>query len=182
MGTPKALLRDSRGRTFLAALVDVLRAGGCDSVLVVVGCHAAQIAAALPEGALLVRNPAWEQGQLSSAQAGLRAALALNPRRVVLHLIDQPLARASDVVRVLKALNRRDLAVAVHRGEPGHPVALSASAAARVAAAGGGSLREVLDRVARSRVLVAGCSAGCVRGANTPGELDRLLARARTRA
>ncbi len=175
MGRPKALLRDGRGHTFLESAVGALRGGGCDAVVVVGGCHVGEIAAALPVGAMLVHNPDWEQGQLSSARVGLSSALLLRPTRLVLHVVDQPLLRAADVRRVLAGLGRRDLAVASHRGETGHPIALSAAAAARVVRGRGETLREVLEEAAPRRREVAGCSAGCVRGANTPAELRALL-------
>jgi len=175
VGTPKALLRDARGKSFLARSVKTLRKGGCDAVLVVAGRHVKEIAAALPEGALLVFNAGWERGQLSSASAGLRAALLLGAQRIVLHLVDQPIATGGDVARVLRALERGDLAVATHRGEPGHPIALSGRTARRVLEVRAESLREALARASRRQVAAAGCSWGCVQGANTPGELRRLL-------
>jgi CTP:molybdopterin cytidylyltransferase MocA len=175
MGRPKAILRDRAGRTFLERLVGSMKAGGCEAVIVVAGRHVAQIALELPPGALLVHNRRWQRGQLSSAVAGLQAALLLAPAQVLVHLIDQPLIRASDVRRVLDALARHDVAIAVHRGQSGHPIALSAKATRRIARARGESLRQVLARAAPRRVEVPGCSAGCVRGANTPAELEMLL-------
>lgn len=175
MGRPKALLRDDRGRTFLESVVRALRGGGCDAVVVVGGCHVGEIAGALPEGALLVHNPDWEQGQLSSARLGLCSALLFQPARLVLHVVDQPLLQAADVRRVLAGLARQDLAVACHQGETGHPIALSAAAAARVVSVRGATLREVLEQAAPRRREVSGCSAGCVRGANTPAELRALV-------
>lgn len=174
MGRPKALLK-SAGRTFLERIVRTLERGGCRAVVVVTGRHVAEIAPHLPDGALLVHNSAWERGQLSSAQVGLRAALAFEPCRVLLHLVDQPLIRPTDVSRLLAALARFDLAIASHHGEEGHPVALTSVVARRVVRGRGDSLREVLARMAPRRTVVEGCSAGCVRGANTPGELRALV-------
>lgn len=175
MGRPKALLEDARGRTFLSRLVATLRAGGCHAVIVVGGRHLEEIARALPEHVLLANNPEWQEGQLSSAQVGLRAALAFQPARVVLHVVDQPLIQPRDVRAILSALGGHDVAVACCKGETGHPIALSVEAAGRVAQARGESLRAVIDRVARRRIEVPGCSRGCVKGANTPGELKALL-------
>lgn len=175
MGRPKALLRDARGETFLARLVGALREGGCGAVIVVGGRHVSEIARDLPQGALLVHNAGWEAGQLSSARVGLRAALALSPRRLVLHLVDQPLIAPADVARVLRALGPRDLAIAAHAGEQGHPIALSARVAARLARSRAATLRAALLHAAPRRAVVEGCSPGCVRGANTPAELRSLL-------
>lgn len=174
MGRPKALLRDESGRTYLERLAVTLRNGGCGAVLVVGGCHVAEIARELPEGVLLVRNPRWQDGQLSSAQAGLRAALDLRAANVVLHLVDQPLVTAHDVRKVRTALQRADLAVATHGGRTGHPIALSWVAAELVTRSRASNLRLALE-VVRRRVLVPRCSKGCVRGANTPAEARELF-------
>ena len=175
MGRPKALLRDRKGRTFLDRLVRTLRDGGCEQVIVVAGRHVARIAQELPAGALLVRNVRWERGQLSSAAVGLRAALAFAPSGIVLHLIDQPLIEASDVARVIAALDSSELAIATCSGVQGHPLAMTVPIAERVSISRAATLRAALARSARRRVVVEGCSAGCVQGANTPAELRDLL-------
>ncbi|MGC4115739.1 MAG: NTP transferase domain-containing protein [Myxococcales bacterium] len=176
MGRPKALLRDESGRTFLERVVGTLRAGGCRAVIVVGGRHVRGIAQELPEGALLVRNARWEEGQLSSAQAGLRAALELGASVAVVHLVDQPLVRPADVANVLASMAEgADLAIATHRREQGHPIALSAKAAGRVVRSRAEHLRAALEKAAPQRAIVDGCSKGCVRGANTPAELRALV-------
>lgn len=175
MGSPKALLLDDRGRTFLARLARTLRAGGCEVVLAVAGCHVAEIAPALPPGVLLAFNPDWTVGQLSSARVGLRAAVELRPSRVLLHPVDQPLIRPADVRAVLAA-EESDVAVAAWRGETGHPICLSPLAAAAIASdRRSATLRDALARHAPRVAMVEG-SRGCVRGANTPEELAALLA------
>lgn len=175
MGTPKALVRDARGRTFLARVAAALRAGGCGAVVVVAGCHAAEIAPALPRGALLALNPRWRRGQLESARVGLERALELAPRTVLIHPVDTPLVRALDVGGALRAARRGRPAVACHAGQRGHPVALPAALAARVLRdAGASTLREALDRLGVAPREVEG-SSGCVRGANTPEELAALF-------
>lgn len=179
MGRPKALLHDERGVTFVSRLTGTLLAGGCDVLIVVAGKHVREIAAKLPDKALLTFNPDWEQGQLSSAKVGLRAALRLEPARIVLHLVDQPLILRTDVRRVLDAGS--DVAVAGWNGEPGHPIALSPKAAKAIAGDRASlTLRDALARHFRVTRQVEG-SPGCVRGANTPGELEQLLTGGRKR-
>ncbi|WP_255954052.1 nucleotidyltransferase family protein [Streptomyces odontomachi] len=70
-GRPKALLRH-RGRPLVEHATQVLRAGGCARVHVVLGAAAARVRreAVLP-GCVLVDNPAWEEGMGSSLRAGL---------------------------------------------------------------------------------------------------------------
>lgn len=175
MGRPKALIEGPDGRPFLTRLVEALRGGGCGAVIVVAGCHAGEIAARLPRGALLVHNEAWARGQLTSVRRGLEVALLFQPRRVALHLVDQPLIEPSDVRAVLDPdLAACDLIIAAHDGVPGHPLSLSPELARAVAGDETSStLREALERHAAVRRLVPG-SAGCVRGANTPEELRAL--------
>jgi len=174
MGRPKALLTDSRGRTFLARLVRTFRAGGCDVVVVVVGRHARTIAAQLPAEALLALNAGWEEGMLSSARVGLRAALATGAEVILLQPVDQPLVSSRDVESVLAAARASGAAVASHRGERGHPLGLDAETAHRVVQARGATLRGVVARHAPAAREVA-CSVGAIRGANTPAEARALF-------
>lgn len=175
MGRPKALIAGPGRQTFLAHLVETLRLGGCDAVIAVAGCHVSEIAAHLPRGALLVHNEGWALGQLASVRRGLEAALDLSPSRIALHLVDQPLIAAADVRAVLDGeASAFPLSIAAHRGEPGHPLSLSPDLARAIAGDEiSATLREALDRHAKSRCLVRG-TAGCVRGANTPEELRAL--------
>ncbi len=175
MGSPKALLKDPAGRTFLARVAAALRGGGCGAVVVVVGRHAAKIAPALPDGALLALNPHWELGQLESAKVGLARALELEPRSVVIHPVDAPLVRASDVERVLAQARRGRLAAARFAGERGHPLALPAPLARRALQdRRAKTLREALENLGEEAREVDG-SLGCVQGANTPEELAALF-------
>jgi CTP:molybdopterin cytidylyltransferase MocA len=175
MGSAKALLSDGSGRTFLERITASLRRGGCAAVIVVAGRHAQEIASALPAGALLALNSRWEKGQLESARVGLERALDLEPRVVLLHLVDMPLVRASDVARALEAARSGRPAIACHRGVPGHPLALPALLARRLCAdKRAKTLHEALERLGVAPRQVAG-SPGCVRSANTKEELAVLL-------
>ncbi len=73
MGSPKALLRDAEGIPLAARQVDVLRAGGCNGVVVVLGSRAEEVRRALPERVATVENPRWAQGRATSLQAGVGA-------------------------------------------------------------------------------------------------------------
>lgn len=176
MGQPKALIKGPEGRSFLERLLEVMLSGGCDAVLVVVGCHAAQIAEQLPHGALLVHNADWHRGQFTSVRRGLSAALQLAPRRIALHLIDQPLIEPSDVRAILsREAETAALAIAMHQNMPGHPLSFTPELARSIALDDTAtSLRDALDRHAVSQKFFEG-TAGCIRGANTPEELRELL-------
>jgi CTP:molybdopterin cytidylyltransferase MocA len=113
MGSPKALV-PFHGQTFLAHLLDIAGAqpkSEIGGVRVVLGSHAGEITAALgldPE--IVVLNPEWEQGQLSSIQAAIRSLGAEHSARqpaddetdgIILFLVDHPLVSAAVVASLI---------------------------------------------------------------------------------
>jgi len=72
MGRPKALLPAQSGLPMARAQADLLRAGGCGRVVVVLGADAERIRPSLA-GCDVVLNPDWEKGRFTSVQTGLRA-------------------------------------------------------------------------------------------------------------
>lgn len=71
LGRPKQLL-ELGGERLLERMVRVAREAGCAPVLVVLGAHAEEILATCSlDGAILVRNTAWEEGMASSVRSGL---------------------------------------------------------------------------------------------------------------
>ena len=130
-GGPKALRIDADGTSWLLRSIAVLRDGGCDAVIVVLGSEAARARDLIASSALAtdpaitsVDAPGWQQGMGSSLHSGLLAAEAASWRAVLVHLVDLPDVTA-DVVRRLiwksppgtEALTR-----ATYTGRPGHPV------------------------------------------------------------
>jgi CTP:molybdopterin cytidylyltransferase MocA len=77
MGRTKALLPiGSSGETFLTRIIRVLREGGVERIVVVIGGDAAGVRASLPRddaSSTTVENPHYEDGQLSSLLVGLHA-------------------------------------------------------------------------------------------------------------
>lgn len=124
LGTPKALVADEHGRTWLDRSVGVLREGGADQIYVVVGSDAPAVEAAMPAGALTIHAPDWEEGMGASLRAGLVAVQLYSPGAdaVLVMLVDTP-GVGSEVVRRLRehAAPGR-LARAAYGGTPGHPV------------------------------------------------------------
>jgi CTP:molybdopterin cytidylyltransferase MocA len=126
MGTPKAVVHDADGTSWLRRSVRALVDGGCDRVLVVLG-------AAADDARLLLEDPPagppvelvvaedWADGMGASLRAGL---LALGDVVAVLvSLVDLPDVGAPVVARVLAAgTGRAALVRASYDGEPGHPV------------------------------------------------------------
>jgi CTP:molybdopterin cytidylyltransferase MocA len=115
-GGPKALV-ELGGERLVDRAVRLVRAGGCDPVVVVAG--AAPLA--IPD-AIIVDNPDWRTGMGSSLRAGL-AALPNEVDAAVVVLVDTPWV-GLDAVRLLIAVHGRGagLAVATYAGERGHPV------------------------------------------------------------
>lgn len=124
MGTPKALLYDDGGRSFLERSLAVLRDGGCDSVCVVLGAGADEAAALLDDASPVVVATDWAEGMGASLRTGLRAAADTDADCVVVGLVDLPDVGADVVRRLLQEAptGAGALARATYDGVPGHPV------------------------------------------------------------
>jgi nicotine blue oxidoreductase len=123
-GLPKALA-ETAGRRWVDRALDVLRDGGCDPLVVVLGAAAGEVRrrAALRD-ANIVENPGWLEGIGSSLRAGL-AALAQTPAdAAVIMLVDTPGITPEAVRRVARYGGADALAVATYGGDDGHPVLL----------------------------------------------------------
>jgi CTP:molybdopterin cytidylyltransferase MocA len=131
MGRTKALLPlGSSGETFLARVIRVLREGGADAVVVVIGGDAAAVRASLPRDdshVSSVENPRYEEGQLSSLLVGLAAVEQRHDKvdAVMMTLVDLPLISPATVRAVREAFlaNPGAPLVRPRRGKRhGHPV------------------------------------------------------------
>ena len=128
MGTPKAVLGDPTGGTFVERGVRVLRDGGCAPVVVVVGAEGERAEAlATAAGADLVVEAAdWAQGQSASLRRGIDALRSMETEVACVLLVDLPDVGADVVATVLTAAGDAPsaLARAAYRGVPGHPVVI----------------------------------------------------------
>ena len=159
MGTPKALVRDDDGTSWLLRSVAVLRDGGCDAVTVVLGAEAERAArAAGPGPGPRGRRRRWAEGMGESLRAGLTARWPRTPPRSWSPWSTCRTSSADVVRRVAAAGADPDLlARAAYDGGPGHPVLLGRDHWAGVAdAATGDRGRPRLPRHPR-RVLVVEC-------------------------
>jgi molybdenum cofactor cytidylyltransferase len=182
MGSPKALL-SYQGRPFLEHLLAVTAHSKIGVRRVVLGAHAELIADAVRLAAdEVVINKQWEQGQLSSIQAGVRS-LPAGTDGIILCLIDHPLISANLVHDLIErfyfAQAARPLIVLpLYQGQRGHPVIFSAAVYGELLAA-------PMEQGARSVVWAhAGAVAevitleeGCVLNLNDPEMLQRVLGR-----
>jgi CTP:molybdopterin cytidylyltransferase MocA len=131
------------------------------------------------------RNPRWKSGMLSSAQMGLRSALQLKPKGVIVMPVDHPSVRGATVCELAAVLEqamaacrtpseRRAFAYALvprHKGRRGHPLAVSPALAAAIAA--DRQATDLSDAVRRNARLVGYLDVddpGVLRNVNRPGD------------
>jgi CTP:molybdopterin cytidylyltransferase MocA len=126
MGTPKALVRDADGTSWLLRSVAALSAGGCEQVTVVLGAVAEEARELLSgEVVEVVVAEDWDEGMGASLRAGLTALEAGAAEAVLLSLVDLPDVGPAVVQRLLALpVSRATLARAAYDGTPGHPVLL----------------------------------------------------------
>lgn len=124
MGTPKALLTDPDGTSWLVRSAAVLDQGGCDRIVVVLGAAADRARTLLENVPVdIIVAPDWRSGMAASLRAGL--GFLIDGEAALLHLVDLPDVGPDVVRRVLGAASGPDaLARAAYDGTPGHPVLL----------------------------------------------------------
>lgn len=108
-----------QGRTLAERGVALLRDGGCDPLLVVLGAAVVDV-----PGAQVVLATDWAQGMAASLRAGLAALEQTSAQACVVALVDQPLVGAEAVRRLVALAGSTDAAVATYGGEPRNPVLL----------------------------------------------------------
>jgi molybdenum cofactor cytidylyltransferase len=127
MGTPKALL-PYRGGTFLEHLLKITDHPRIGWRRVVLGADAGAIVAGTEFRAdEIIINENWEDGQLSSIQAGVRS-LPGGTYGMLLCLIDHPLISRELVGELVSRFYESGKAIAlpVYKGRRGHPVIFAA--------------------------------------------------------
>jgi CTP:molybdopterin cytidylyltransferase MocA len=179
MGAPKALLHDERGEPFLRRSVAVLRDGGCDDVLVVLGAEAERASALLDEGVAVVVADDWAEGMGASLRAGLAVAMRTEASCALVSLVDLPDVGAAVVRRVVEEAGSGAgvLARAAYDGEPGHPVLIGRDHWAGVTATARGD-RGARDYLAEHPPAVVECGdLATGRDVDTPEHLRQELPR-----
>ena len=137
MGGPKALV-ELDGVPLVRRALDVLRAGGCAPLVVVIGASADAVRTVLPPDAIAVEAAGWAEGMGASLRAGLAALAGDPPDRgpavddpfadvdaALVQLVDLPGVTAEAVRRLGAAAHGPAvLARAAYDGRAGHPVLL----------------------------------------------------------
>jgi len=134
MGSPKALLPDGTGRSFITRLIHTFNAAGFRDVIVVTGTLHDRIVSAVsadtPAGVRVkfVRNPNPGRGQLSSLLAGLDA-LPRGTEAAMVTLVDVPFVAAETIeaVRAGYEHTRAPIVRPARGTQHGHPVVFDAS-------------------------------------------------------
>ena len=155
-GGPKALA-ETDGVAWVVSSVRVLREGGCEPVVVVVGSSAAEVAGLLDPQVVVVEAADWATGMGASLRAGLAAVAELDADAVLVHLVDLPDVGAAVVRRVTSAASPSVLARADYGGEPGHPVLIGRDHWDGVAASAGAD-RGARAYLAQHEVTLVACS------------------------
>ena len=175
MGRPKALV-ELDGEPLVRRGIRLLRDGGCDPVVVVVGAGAEQVRP-LCGGADVVEASEWDTGMGASLRAGLSDLTTSYADACVVALVDQPLVQPAAVARLRAAhANGADAAVATYDGRPRNPVLLARSTWEAVAdAARGDEGARPWLRAHPERVVHVDCTdVGLPDDADTPAELAGL--------
>ncbi len=127
MGRPKALLPYREG-TFLEHLIQVTRHPRIGATRIVLGAGAEVIRAlAKLDPSVVVLNPEWEQGQLSSICAGLRSLDGIETDGIVLCPVDHPLVSARLINELIDRFyeEKKAIVIPTYKGRRGHPAIFS---------------------------------------------------------
>jgi molybdenum cofactor cytidylyltransferase len=185
MGRTKALLSvGSSGETFLHRIIRVLRDGGVEAVVVVIGGDAAAVRASLPRDDAqisAVENPRYDEGQLSSLLVGLAAVEQRhdNVEAVMMTLVDLPLISAATVRAVRDAFLANPGAPLVRPrrgGRHGHPVIFNRSIFGELRRADPSTgAKPVVHAHAAEEVNVDVDDEGAFIDIDTPQDYDRFI-------
>jgi nicotine blue oxidoreductase len=155
--------------------IRMLREGGCDEVVVVLGASADVVAArARLDGAYLAVAHEWEQGQEASLNAGLDAVALTDAASTIVALVDQPWVGAEAVRRLRQAAESgASAAVATYAGQPRNPVLLARAIWPAVAASAVGDVgARAWLRANPDQVVAVDCDGtGDPRDVDEPGDL-----------
>lgn len=132
LGRPKALMRTMDGEPWVARAVGLLRAVGCDQVLVVLGAAAEEATDLVPSGTDILTVANWSEGMGESLRQALGAARG---NVAVITLVDLPDLPVAVMTRVLQtSVDDNTLTQAVFEQRPGHPVVIGSAHWARISA------------------------------------------------
>ena len=123
MGTPKAML-DAGGITFIERVIQSLRDGGCEQILVALPTLKGPISTKATEnGAMVITNHCPAEGPIGSLRVALRT-LSLSVDGIAFCPVDYPLLQADTVLTLIEEMELKNapLTIPIFQGKRGHPV------------------------------------------------------------
>ena len=143
-GPDHKLLAPFRGRSLVAWAVASAREAALDELVVVQG--AVDLRTVVGDGATVLDNGRWAEGQATSLGVAVAHARAAGHDAIVVGLGDQPLLEASAWRTVAAAPDPPPIAVATYDGRRGNPVRLGATVWAELRFEGDEGARELMRR------------------------------------
>jgi molybdenum cofactor cytidylyltransferase len=173
MGSPKALL-PFRGKTFLENILRAISQSSVQATVVVVGHHRSQIEEGLASPATVVFNPIYEQGMITSLQAGIRA-LAPDTSGALLFLVDHPLVDPDTIESLISQHAANRIVVPVFEGRRGHPVLFGSQVLQEILSLAPSQGANIVVRKDPSRIVqVPVNSPGILVDVDTPEDFQKL--------
>jgi len=172
MGQPKALL-PYRGRTFLENILEAISQSSIDNTVVVVGHHRREISERLniPH---LIFNPDYEQGMVTSFQAGIRA-LPPAADGAVLFLLDHPAVNAATIEMVIGKFAPNRIVIPLFNGRRGHPVLFAAEVLQEILALPSSQGANIVVRKDPGRIIeIPVDDPGILVDVDTPEDYEKL--------
>jgi len=182
MGRPKLLL-PFRGEPLVAAVVNALRAGGVEGIVLVTAADDEELREwARQAGVATAVNPAPERGMLSSIQEGIATlggadVLARRGDVLLVSPADLPRLNPRSVAELLRRMAEEDapIAVPVYQGKRGHPLALAPALIPEILHLDPGiGLKQLRDRHEAELLEVPVDDPGVVADVDTPADYERL--------
>lgn len=177
MGSPKALL-ELQGETFLDRLIGLF-SRRCWPVIAVLGAQREIVRAGLRRAseAVLVENPDFHLGQLTSMQCGLRAVPA-DAGGVLFTLVDHPAVAPATIAALLDSSAQGPLRIPRWDGRRGHPIWISKRLVPEfLALPAGSSARDVVTQHASEIAYIDVDDPGILADVDDPAAYASLLAR-----
>lgn len=178
MGRPKLLLPVG-GRPMVAGVVEALRGGGVEEIILVIapGDEALQTWA-MQNGVTIAINPDPDRGMLSTIQEGVAALVeVLAGETLLISPADLPHLQAGTVAELLRKMKETGapLALPTYRGKRGHPLALAPRLVPEIHTLDPGiGLKQLRDRHEAELLEIEVKDAGVVQDVDTPEDYERL--------
>jgi molybdenum cofactor cytidylyltransferase len=172
MGRAKALL-PFRGRTFLESILDAISHTSIEDTFVVLGHHRDEIERTLKLPSVIF-NPNYEQGMITSFQAGIRA-LSWDASGAILFLVDHPVVESATIEAMIMNLAPNRIVIPTFEGRRGHPVLFASEVLEEILALPSSEGANIVVRKDPARIFEVPVSApGILVDIDTPEQYDKL--------